>query len=1256
MEGVISAQCDRCGRPAAERDRFCGGCGAELADTCPRCRHPLAADVAFCTSCGTPRPRSDRPAVPPQEDRRRVSVLFVDLIDFTPYVERTDPEQVRGMQTGFFAAARRVVGQYGGVVEKYIGDAVMALFGAPVATETDALRCVRAGLELQRVLTRFAPIGADELRFRVGVATGEALVDVAAARDGGQAIVAGDVVNTASRMQSVAPPGGVLVCRVTHALTREAIRYAAQSPVTLRGRSSPTEVWLALSPVRRQPTDQKPDTTPLIDREHELGLLVNALHRSVRDRMPQVVTLFGRAGIGKSRLVRELHRHVGRLVDQPLTWRTGRCPPFGENVTFAALADIVKAEAGILDTDPALTAQRRLAAAVAELVGPGERDRVTDALHPLVGLAGTGLPAEEAESAWRRFLLALAARRPTVLVFEDLHWADTAMLRFVELLGAAARDVPLLLLCTARSELVDRHPGWAGTITGSVTVTLPPLRDAGIASLYQHMFGQAAFPAEMLTPLVEVAGGNPLYAHEYVRMLIEQGALRRGGRGWSLKECPDLPMPESVHAVIANRVDLLDGKDRAVLLAASVVGVQFWPGAVAAALGQPVETVERALRRLEQRDFVHEQATSTMAGQPEFRFRHVLVRDVCYQRLPRTERVARHERTADWIDALSNSRDTDLAEVLAHHRWAAHEIARTLGTPIRRYAGPARAALHRAARRAYALHGLAAAAGHVARALGLADDGDPVDRLRLELLSTEISFYRDGNAFLSGGGPEQLQALADRLLAHGDEACAARGWTLLGQAAWLRADRSAAVACLDRAVTLFAPLPDSTQKADAHAELGRLHMLNYEWDAAVAAAETAAAIGERLGLAEIRTNARITAATARYQAGDRAGLDELHALVEISRTQQLLALPRAVQNLAYALREEGDWLRSDALLSSAPAARGSGQTLATSYSGEAMRAYFDGDFSRLLAAADAFVDTPTGGWDMQVRGLRSCLLVLRGQPVPPAPAPSGTASAPAPTGTGREPFADEPGLSEVLRDPGASGIVRELDLSGALREPGASGAVREPGLNGAARERRAGGELPPVGRPRDDLAAALETARCGGFRRPYWTMLAMAALCRALQGRLDEATALVDELADAWTAVPALASGEWIAAAAYAATLAGRNAALRVRTMLDRPGHRTPWSQAARHTVTGALAAADGDHRRAGQLHLAGAEIYGRIPDVTDRILALALAAAELTRAQDPAAQAPLAEVHAFALRNEAPGLLDLAGCRIPEVGPALAS
>ncbi|GAA4442769.1 ATP-binding protein [Phytohabitans houttuyneae] len=1151
MEDGITAPCPRCARTAAAADRFCAGCGAELSAACARCGRQLAAGAAYCTGCGAAVGTVQ--ATVPQEDRRRISVLFVDLIDFTPYVESSDPELVRGMQTGFFSAARRVVGQYGGVVEKYIGDAVMALFGAPVATESDPLRCVRAGLELQRVLAGFA----GDLRFRVGVATGEALVDVAAARDGGQAIVAGDVVNTASRMQSVAPPGGVLVCGTTYALTRDAIRFAARPAVTLRGRSAPTEVWLAEAPLRAARADRAADATPMIGREHELRLLDNALRRALQDRAPQLVTLFGHAGIGKSRLVRELHALATPAAsaaggEAGVCWLVGNCPPFGDDVAFAALADIVKAECGILDTDTAPAAAQRLSSAVADLVPAAEATRLVDALRPLVGLDGNRMPAEEAESAWRRFLVALAARRPTVLVFEDLHWAGENMLRFLELLAASARDVPLMVLCTARPELVDQAPGWAGT--SSLAITLPPLPDHGIAALYSHLFGRGPVAADMLGPLVEVADGNPLYAHEYVRMLIEQGALRQSGRGWSLDAGRELPMPDSVHGVIANRIDLLDSDDRQVLLAASVVGTSLWPGAVAAALSRPVEWVERCLRRLEQRDFVHERTQSTIAGQAEYRFRHVLVRDVCYRRLPRTERVARHERTAAWLDALSRTRDTDLAEVLAHHRWAAHEVAHSLGVRAERYALAAREALHRAARRAYALHALDAAAAHAERALALPG----IPGLDLELLAAEISFHRQGSLDVPS-----LTSLADRLFTGGDHAGAARAWTLLGQAAWVRADRTAALASLDRAVELFDALPDSAQKADAYAELGRLHMLNYEREPAIQAATAAAEMAERLGAVEVIANARITVAAARYQAGDRAGLDELREVTRFCRERHLLALPRAVQNLAWAVREEGDWVGSDTLLAGGT----DPGVLATGYSGDAMRAYFAGDFPALLAAADAFLHTPTGRWDMQVRGVRSVLRLLRGEAHP------------------------------------------------------------------------------------DDVDEAVDTARGSGFHRPHWTALGLGAFCRALAGRAREAAALLDELVAAWRPVPALASGEWVAAAAYAAALTGPDAAALLRSALGEVGHRTPWAEAALHTVSAPSRPAAG--------FLAAAEIYGGIPDATDRVLALALAAGELRRAGDhPAADAVSQEVRAFAHRNQAPGLLRLAHGASPDSNytPILAS
>jgi class 3 adenylate cyclase/predicted ATPase len=1116
--------------------------------------------MAYCTGCGWARSgRQTQPADPAagREDRRRISVLFVDLIDFTPYAERTDPEQVREMQKGFFDAVRRVVGQYGGVVEKYIGDAVMALFGAPVATETDAVRCVRAGLELQRVLARYAPANVSGLRFRVGVATGEALVDVAAARDGGQAIVAGDVVNTASRLQSVAPPGGVLVCGATYAATKSAIRYAEQPPVTLRGRSTPTEVWLALAPLLATHPDREVDASPLVNRGHELGLLVNALHRAFTDRVPQLVTMLGLAGIGKSRLVRELYRHTERILDQPVCWRTGRCPPFGENVTYAALADIVKAQAGILDTDEADTARSRLDAALRDLVDTEEAARLSDALGPLVGLPGSNLGAEESESAWRRFVVALASRRPTVLVFEDLHWADESMLRFVEVLGGWVKDVPLMLLCTARPELVEREPSLAGAALGSLTITLPPLRNTEIAAVYGNLLGQAAFPEEVLGPLVELADGNPLYAHEYTRMLIEQGTLRPSGAQWWLDSPADLPVPDGVHAVIANRVDLLEAADRTVLQTAAVVGVQFWPGAVAAALGRPVDAIERSLRRLEQRDLIHEQAASTMAGQPEYRFGHVLVRDVCYQRLPRTERIARHVGTADWLDGLSASRATDLAEVLAHHRYTAHEIARTLGANPAGYAPAAREALYRAARRACALHALDIANAHLARALALCDESTGVvERLRLELLAAEVAFFSAGEDFLNGGGADRLGTLAEHLFAAGDRGQAARAWTLLGQAAWLRADRPAALSCLDRAVELFDELPDGGDKADAYAELGRLHMLNLEREPAVAAASVAAEIAERLGLAEVAANARITIGSARYQAGDRAGLADLQAVLELCRTQRLFALRRAIQNVAYALREEGDWAGSDALLSELDDGHAPAAVLATGYSQDAMRAHFEGDWVRLLQAGSALA-APGGEWDLQVRCLCGWI--------------------------------------------------------------GALGSGTPPG----------------------EAAAILSIGRRSGFHRLEWTALAHGALCHAVQGQPDEATELLRELARSWRRVRAIASGEWIDAAGHAAALSGRDACVTVRDMLGEVPHRTPWVEAALHTVTGGLATADGDRDRAVQMHLAAAEIYATIPNLTDQMLALT-AAVRAAGAPDELGEIR-AELAAFVARNRCPRLLGLA-------------
>jgi class 3 adenylate cyclase len=892
------------------------------------------------------------------------------MVGFTSYAEQADPEQVRRLQQEYFTAVRRVVRQYGGVVEKYIGDAVMAIFGAPVATENDALRAVRAGLEALRVLGRseLAKIAS----FRVGVATGEALVDVSAAHEGGQAFIAGDVVNTAARLQAAAPVGGVLCCEHTEGATRDDIEYDARPPLMLKGRRTDSRVFLAMT-ARLQRRDRD-ESTPMVNRDHERGLLITALHRTIRDRTPQLITVFGTAGIGKSRLLRELARHTERIPDVTVSWRVGHCPPFGENVTYAALAEIVKAQVGILDTDDEQTVRRRLAESLRSMVDQQEAARLADALGPLVGLPGAGLTPAETESAWRRFLLAMTGDGPTVLVFEDMHWADEAMLRFVEMLGSVGH-APLLVVATARPELRERRPDWTSAVTGVVSLSLGPMHDEHIAAMYGLMIGQAVFPTASVAPLVELAGGNPLYAHEFVRMLVERGELRPVGADWALAGGDHTPMPQTVQAVIANRLDLLDPTDRSVLQAAAVVGTPFWPGAVSAALNVPVRVVTTSLDRLQQRDLVAEQTSSAMAGEPAYGFRHVLVRDVCYQRLPRSERVTRHQRTADWLERMSDSRTTDMAEVLANHRWAAHEIARTLGDDCAPYAAPARAALHRAALRAYRLHALNHAATLVDRALSLKLDSDPM----LELFAAELALFTDGDAFLNNGGMLQLTELARVLTDIGEAAGAARCLTMLGTAAWTRADRAATLSYLDRAVAAYQDLPESAEKAEALLELARVRMMNFETDPAIGAADTAAGIADRLGLAEVRANAFITSALARYLAGDPTGFAELEVVTEHCREHRLTSRRRAVHNLAWACQEEGDLARYHRLLAEQRTVDvAGGLSLATSFHEEAAHAYFAGDWATQIAATGVTMRRPTAEWDLNSVMISMWLRVLRG--------------------------------------------------------------------------------------------------------------------------------------------------------------------------------------------------------------------------------------------------------------------------------------
>ncbi|MEW2143698.1 adenylate/guanylate cyclase domain-containing protein [Micromonospora vinacea] len=1169
---TIDLKCGHCARAAGPDDRFCGGCGQPLGVNCAHCGHANSTEVNFCTSCGQPL-RDHVVAV--QEDRRQVSVLFVDIVDFTSYAERADPEQARSLQQTYFATVRRIVHQYGGVVEKYIGDAAMALFGAPVATDNDALRCVRAGLELQRNLARQPAGPQPPLGFRVGIATGEALVDLSATRDGGQAFVTGDVVNTASRLQGFAPPGGVVVDESTWSATRHEMEYADQPPVTLRGRSAVSRIWLAVQ-VRPHRDPRGAELTPMVDRDHERGLLVNALHRMVTERTSQLVTVFGPAGVGKSRLLRELARHAGSMPGPPITWLVGQCPPFGENVTWAALSDIVKTWVGVPEVDDPAALRERLRSRLGQLADP-HATRLAEALGPLIGVPGERLTPGETEAAWRRFLLALATTGPTVLVFEDMHWADQAMLAFVEQLGASARGVPLLVVATARPELRERHPAWTGTISGAMSISVPPMHDTDIDTLYSLLLGQATLPSSSRTPLIEFADGNPLYAQEYARMLLDGGLLDAVGPAAR----PDLDggaeMPRTVQAVIANRLDLLDPADRAVLQAAAVVGVVFWAAPVAMALGRPVEWVERALDRLQRRDLVYEQSTSTMPGQSEYRFRHILVRDVCYQRLPRAERVLRHQRTADWMAQLTDGRQYDLAEVLANHRWAAHEIARTVGLDTAPYAPPARAALHRAARRAYELHALDTAAALVGRALALDVGPDPA----LELFDAELAFYRDGDAFLVTGGTDTLTRLAERLTTSGDRTGAARAWTLLATAAWSRADRSTTLHCLDQAIGIYGDLPDSQEKAGALLELARVHMLNAETEPACTAARAAESLAERLQLREVQANARITLAVARYLAGSAEAFPELAEVTEHCRVERLTSRRRAVQNLAWALQEEGDLAGSARLVDEQLTLDLGGEhSLATSFEDQWARSYYAGDWTAALAMAAESTRRPTAEWDLHIVAVSGWMRGLAGaELVPPA-------------------GADE------SAGPGETAM--------------------------------------PVGATGDLIEQALLAARRSGFHRVLRSTLAHAALCRAVQGRRDEAMALLTELDDDWRRTRMIPFAEWVPAVGHVAGVLGADAARLVRQLLDRAPRTTPWARAAGQVADATLARHAGDASTAASLLRSAAASYARMTDVTDEVITLALAIGPLAETDPPAAAATRARLHDFATRHHAPALLHL--------------
>jgi class 3 adenylate cyclase len=881
-------KCGACGFENAPGARFCGSCGQALEQRCPSCGEAVTPGLAFCTSCGARLEGAGvAPSAATREERKVVTVLFCDLVGFTSRAEQLDPEDVRRVLSPFYARLRTELERFGGTVEKFIGDAVMALFGAPVAHEDDPERAVRAALAIRETVAGLNEENPGlDLQVRIAVNTGEAMIALGARPSEGEGMAAGDVVNSAARMQSAAPVGGILVGETTYRATRQAIEYRDAEPIVAKGKAEPVPVWEAVAARWRFGVDvAQLGGSELVGRGEELDLLRDALSRSRRERAAQLVTLVGEPGIGKSRLVYELFKHVDEEPDLITYWRQGRSLPYGEGVTFWALSEMAKSHAGILETDSAEAAEEKLRQAVAEAIAdPVDVDWALGHLRPLVGLGGdvelTADSRAEIFAAWRKFFEALAEKRPLVLVFEDLQWADDGLLDFVDHLVEWASGVPLLCVCTARPELLERRPDWGGGKRNATTVSLSPLSDDETARLVHALLGTSVLPAELQSTLLARASGNPLYAEEFARLVEE----RRDADG-------DLPLPESVQGIIAARVDALPAEEKELLQDAAVVGKVVWVGTVAALEGVARWTIEERLHALERKEFVRREQRSTVEGETEYAFRHVLVRDVAYGQIARSARAEKHRVVAEWIESLGD-RTEDRAEMLAHHYLSALEFARASGQPTEALAGQARIALREAGDRAWALVALRAAKRFYAAAIDLWGD----EQGRPELL------FRYGRAlrYTDGTGDQELAEARDALLAAGDRETAAEAEAMRARLSWDRGLTVEALERIERASALVEEAPPSRAKTHVLSERARITHFNGKSREAIEIGREALQMAEALGDEEQQAELLNTIGIARAMSddSDRGAVDDLERSIAFARQARAPdALSRALFNL-----------------------------------------------------------------------------------------------------------------------------------------------------------------------------------------------------------------------------------------------------------------------------------------------------------------------------------------------------------------------
>ncbi|MDQ3935222.1 MAG: AAA family ATPase, partial [Actinomycetota bacterium] len=828
--------CAACGTENPAGARFCMSCGAPLPRVCPSCGAENPVEARFCMSCGTQLGGAPRPDSPPEE-RRQVTVLFADLSGYTAVAERMDPESVKSLVDRALRRLGDEVTRFGGTVDKYIGDNVMALFGAPVAHEDDAQRAVRAALGMQDAMAEVNAGLPEDVSFalRVGVNTGEVL----AGSLGDDYTVVGDTVNVAARLQTAARPGTVVVGERTQRASAAAIRYEPLEPLTLKGKSEPVPAWEAVGTTAEQAVGRvQGHEAPLVGRDHEIGMLESLFERVVAEGRPHLVTVVGEAGVGKSRLLREFERRVA-AHERPPAVRTGRSLPYGAGIVYWALAEVVRAECGILETDGADAAWLKLAETVAASEAGEAAERRAAVIARSLGLDVPGeVPVEAGDaermrdelfSVLRSVLEASAGRRPLVVVFEDIHWADEGMLDAIEYLAQWVR-APLMLICLTRGELLDRRPSWGGGRRAATQMFLDPLSEDDTRRLVSALLGGSS---EVVPAVAERSGGNPLFAEEMVRRITEEGA----GAG---------DLPDSVQGVLAARLDALEPVERRLVQQAAVVGRTFWASSLATLAGEEGVDLERTLLSLQEKDILAPVAERSPAGERELAFKHVLIRDVAYGMLPRGVRSRKHFEVGRFVEERAGDRADEVVPLLAEHYGRAAELGEQAGIETAELApmrDRAMRFIEEAGDAAALLYSNQESAAHYRRARELCAGGDPAALARIGEKLGDVSLR-------VGRVDEAIEVWEACLEHHRGEEDLERVADLhrkIGSAQSHKGERRAAIEHYQKGINLLKDGPPAIELVRLYEEAAWLYLHTGDNMLAIYASEKALRLAERLG-------------------------------------------------------------------------------------------------------------------------------------------------------------------------------------------------------------------------------------------------------------------------------------------------------------------------------------------------------------------------------------------------------------------------